>query len=549
MRRLLHLLALFATPAFADGLIDNLNLVSVDPAGRVSRFYGMTVTKDGKIGRVLQRGDKPGKVEWRVDGGGRNAIAGLIDAHGHVIELGFATLTLDLSATTSLADAQAKIAAYAAANPNRRWIVGRGWNQEKWGLGRFPTAADLDAAVRDRPVWLVRADGHAGWANSAAIAAAGVAAATPSPAGGRIELAAGKPAGVFVDAAQALIAGKIPAPLAKERDLAFVRAQDDLLSKGITAIADMGTTDDDWNAFRRAGDEGRLNIRIFSYALGLEPMLKIAGGVPTQWLYGDKLHMGGVKLYLDGALGSRGACLKRDYADAPGQRGQCFIDDTKLKNIMVRITMDGFQVAMHAIGDKANAQALDAIEALADTYKGDRRWRIEHAQIVDPADIPRFGRNGVIASMQPVHQTSDRQMAEARLGPDRLRGAYAWASIAATGAKLAFGSDVPVESADPFAGIAAAVSRQGADGQPAGGWQPQERVTREAALAGFTSGAAYAAFAEKKVGQIAPGFAADFVVIDRDPLAGSAADVRATQVLETWVAGQRVYKRGERSGR
>ncbi len=522
----------------ADGWVDNVNGITFDAQGKVVRFTGLTVTAEGKIGKLMQRGDKaPSKPDWRLDGKGRTLLPGMIDAHGHVMELGFARLSLDLSASTSLEDAKARIAAYAAAHPDRKWIVGGGWNQEKWGLGRFPTAADLAGLTGDRPIWLVRVDGHAGWANTAAMAAAGVTSATKSPPGGRIEN------GVFVDAAQELVQKAVPQPLSKDRDLAFLKAQETLVALGITGIADMGTSGADWMAYRRAGDGGRLQIRIFGYSSGIEPMLAIAGGEPTPWLYGDRLRLGGVKLYADGALGSRGACLKRPYADAAGQSGLCFLDDAKLRNLMSRAAMDGFQVAVHAIGDRANAQVLDAIDELSLTYKGDRRWRIEHAQIVDPVDLPRFGRNGIIASMQPVHQTSDRTMAEARLGPDRLTGAYAWATMLKNGSRLAFGSDVPVESANPFPGIAAAITREGPDGQPFGGWQPQERVSREVALAGFTTGAAYAAFAEDRVGRLAPGYRADFILVDHDPLLSTPVEVRGTVVEETWIGGIRVYRR------
>ena len=416
IKRLLSLTLLLATPALADGWVDNVNGITLDAGGKVVRFSGLTVTADGKVARLLQRGDKaPAKPDWKFDGKGRTLLPGFIDAHGHVMDLGFGALTLDLTESTSLGDAKARISAYAAAHPDRKWIIGRGWNQEKWGLGRFPTAADLDG-LADRPIWLSRVDGHAGWANAAAMTAAGVTAATKSPAGGRIDN------GVFVDAAQSLIDRAVPAPLSKDNDIAFLKAQEILKEYGITAIADMGTSTSDWNTFRRAGDGGRLQVRIFSYARGIEPMLSIAGGEPTPWLYGDRLRMGGVKLYADGALGSRGACLKKPYADAPTQTGLCFMDDAKLRNLMTRAAMDGFQLAVHAIGDRANAQVLDAIEDLAPTFKGDRRWRIEHAQIVDPADLPRFGKNGIIASMQPVHQTSDRTMAEVRLGRIASRG-------------------------------------------------------------------------------------------------------------------------------
>jgi predicted amidohydrolase YtcJ len=304
----------------------------------------------------------------------------------------------------------------------------------------------------------------------------------------------------------------------------------------------MGASIEDWQSYRRAGDDGWLSIRIFGYAAGIDNMVAIAGPRPTPWLYDDKLRLGGVKLYLDGALGSRGAWLKKPYTDAPGQTGLQFLASAEIRNLMVRASMDGFQTAVHAIGDAANAEVIGAIEELAETYPKDKRWRIEHVQIVDPADIPRLGKNGIISSMQPVHQTSDRTMAEARLGPDRLKGAYAWNSILKAGGKLAFGSDVPVESADPFAGLAAAMTREDASGQPFGGWRPEERVTREQALAGFTTGAAYAAFAEDKVGSLTPGHRADFVLIDVDPLLASPSELRNAVVKETWVGGIPVYK-------
>jgi predicted amidohydrolase YtcJ len=251
--------------------------------------------------------------------------------------------------------------------------------------------------------------------------------------------------------------------------------------------------------------------------------------------------MGGVKLYADGALGSRGAWLKRPYADAPKETGLGFLADDQLLNLMSRSAMDGFQLAIHAIGDRANAQALDAIEEIASTYKDDRRWRIEHAQIVDPADLPRFGRHGIIPSMQPVHQTSDRTMVEARLGPDRLAGAYAWATLLKQSGHIAFGSDYPVESPNPFVGWAAAFTRQDPQGQPPGGWQPQEAVSRLQAWRAFTTDAAYAGFAETRFGTLAPGMRADFVIVDRDPSEATPEALRETRVLETWVGGEKVW--------
>lgn len=537
---------LLANAAQADVIVENVNGYTLGTGGQLVRFRSMLIGDDGRVEALYQRGDKPaGRADFRIDGRGRTMIPGLFDAHGHVMGLGFQAIRLDLSETRSLDEALAKIAAYAAATPTPRWIIGGGWNQEKWGLGRFPTAADIDKVVGDRPVWLERVDGHAGWANSAAMREAGITAKSVSPDGGRIEKVNGQPSGVFVDAASQLVQKAVPAPLPRTADEAFQRAQEALLSTGVTSVADMGTTGEEWAVMRRAGDIGRLNVRIVSYAGGIDNMLAVAGTGPTPWLYDNKLRMVGVKLYADGALGSRGAYLKAPYKDAPGNRGLAFLTDAELKNMMVRAVMDGFQVAVHAIGDAANAQALEAIEEVSDTYKGDRRWRIEHAQIVDPADLPRFARFGIVASMQPVHEASDWRMAEARMGPERLGGAYAWASMAQAGVPLAFGSDFPVESPNPFHGLAVAISREDASGQPAGGWRPEERVSLTKALSGFTREAAFAAFAEDRLGSLEKGRMADFIFIDRDIFADGIAprDIRETQVIETYVGGKKVWER------
>nr|WP_277667178.1 amidohydrolase [Novosphingobium lindaniclasticum] len=530
-----------APSALADVLVDDVDGVTADGKGGVERFEGFLIGNDGRIAEVYRHGDKrPKKVDYQVDGKGRVVVPGMIDAHGHVMGTGFAKMTLDLSMAKTLDEALSRISAWAAAHPDAPWILGSGWNQVPWGLDRMPTAAELDGATGGKPAWLTRVDGHAGWANSAAIAAAGVTAATAAPAGGEILRSAGskQPSGVFVDGAMALIEAKMPRPRPEDRDAALGEAQLALLAQGVTAIADMGTSIEDWQSMRRTADDGRLRIRIVSYADGVDNMTLIGGPRPTPWLYGDHLKMNGVKLYLDGALGSRGAWLKQPYADAAGTRGLPRMNETQLSNLMSRAAMDNFQVAVHAIGDQANATVLDSIEELSATYKGDRRWRIEHAQIVDPADLPRFGKFGTIASMQPQHEASDRTMAEARLGPNRLGGAYAWKSIAATGAKLAFGSDTPVEPAQPFVGLAVAVTRQGADNQPFNGWQPQEALSREAALGAYTTGAAYAMFAEDRLGRIAKGYRADFLFVDADPMLATPDKLRATRVLETWIDGK-----------
>ncbi|QZD94808.1 amidohydrolase [Qipengyuania gelatinilytica] len=532
-----------AMPAHADVLIDNVTGITMDADGKVKRFEALVIDDDGKIAQVIERGQERPRTDYREDGEGRVMIPGIIDAHAHVMGVGFGALTLDLSDTNSLEEALDKIRTFAAENEARPWILGRGWNQEKWGLGRFPTAEELDSAVSDRPVYLARVDGHAGWANSLAMRAAGITADTKSPSGGRIEkLADGKtPSGIFVDAAEQLMNAAVPAPRPIERDLAFIEAQKVLHSFGITAVADMGTTIEDWQAFRRAGDNGSLTLRIMSYAAGPDQMTLISGARPSLWLYDDKLRMNGVKLYLDGALGSRGAWLKQPYSDDPHNNGLPLMAPAQLRNVLVRAAQGGFQPAVHAIGTAANAEALAAIGEIAESFDGDRRWRIEHVQIVDPADLPKLAEHGIISSMQPVHQTSDMFMAEARLGEDRLEGAYAWNTILEMGGRLAFGSDTPVESPDPFAGFAAAITRSNAAGEPFGGWRATERVTREQALSGFTADAAYAGFAEGRFGRLLPGERADFVLVDVDPLLATPEEIRGTKVLETWVGGQKVY--------
>jgi predicted amidohydrolase YtcJ len=531
-----------SAPTLADTLVSNVNGIQVDANGKLERFTGILIGDDGKVLRLLHGEMLRLRDTNVVDAKGQTTMPGLIDAHGHIMALGFSALQLDLTGTTSLADLQLRLKAYAAANPNAKWILGRGWNQELWADKRFPTAADVDAVVSDRPVWLGRVDGHAAVANSAAIQASGFSLNTQAPAGGRIEN------GLFVDAAMNLIESKIPAPTPAEQDAALAAAQRLILSNGLTAAADLGTDPDGWAAMERAGTAGTLNARILSYAGGIPGMRAINGGKPSDWLYGDRLHLGGVKLYADGALGSRGAWLKQPYADKPDTRGLQFLTDAQMLEQANAAARGGYQLAIHAIGDAANAQVISTYEALSKRYPGDRRWRIEHFQIVDPADIPRLKPAGIVASMQPTHQTSDRLMAEARLGPDRLKGAYAWQTIEKLGIPIAFGSDFPVESPNPFPGLSAAISRQDVNGQPPGGWRPEERLTFEQAVAAFTRGAAYAGFAEGRIGSLEPGKWADFILVDRDVSKVDPQALARTQVLQTWVAGKKVWERTPSAG-
>ena len=527
--------ALLATPAWPDTLVTNANGVEVDAAGQLQHFTGLLIGNDGKVVRLLRAGEAKPKAATIVDARGQTLLPGFIDAHGHVMDLGFAALHLNLTGTSSLSELQQRLRDYAAAHPTDAWLIGFGWNQELWPEKNFPTAADLDAVVPDRPVVLERVDGHAVVANSAAMKAAGVTAATQAPPGGRIEN------GLFVDNARSLIDNSIPRPSQAEMDKAFEKSQEILLGFGVTGVGSMSTSLEDWNSFRRAGDAGTLNVRLMVYLLGLEPLRTIPH--PTDWMYGDRLRAVGVKLFADGALGSRGAWLKQPYADEPDTRGLQFHSDAEMRQLADAAAGAGFQIATHAIGDAANAQVISNYEWLNSKYGTNRRWRIEHAQIVDCADLPRIGRGHMIASMQPTHQTSDRLMAQKRLDPPRLKCAYAWNSMLRTGAKLAFGTDFPVESPNPFPGLSAAISRQDVNGQPPGGWYPDERVTLGQALRAYTRGAAYAGFAEDRMGALDPGKWADFILIDRDPTKVNPQELARTEVLETWVGGKKVWAR------
>lgn len=522
-------------------LVDHVAGLTPDGRGGIERFEAFLIDAQGRIAGVYHHGDKlPERVAYHLDGQGRVVVPGLIDAHGHVMATGFARMTLDLSAARSLDEALSRVAAWTAAHSDAPWILGSGWDQTRWGpdtlATAMPTAAALDRVTGGKPAWFIRADGQSGWANSAALAAANVNAATPDPVGGAILRMAGskQPAGVLIGTAAALVEARAARPRPEDRDLALAEAQTALLAAGITTIADMGTTIEDWQTYRRAGDRGALRLRIVSYAAGIEAMTLIGGPRPTPWLYDDRLRMAGVQFTLDGALGTRAAWLKTAYADDTKTRGLAQLNETQLSNLMSRAAMDHFQVAVDATGDAANAAVLDSIDDLSATYKGDRRWRIEHAAVVAPADVARFGHYGVVVSMQPDNERD--ALAATRLGPERAKELDAWKSLAAAGAPLAFGSDTPAAAPRPFEGMAAAISRQGGEALP-----------REAALAAYTAGAAWALFADDRLGRIAPGDRADFLFLDADPMLASPEQLRAVKVSETWVGGQRAWSAAQGS--
>ncbi|WP_419815095.1 amidohydrolase [Glacieibacterium sp.] len=539
-------LTLLGTPALgaASTLLTNADGITLDASNQIVHFGALLVGDDGKVVRTYPRGAKIAVTPdmKQVDAGGRTVMPGLIDAHGHVMELGYNALAVDLSGTTSLAQALARVTAYAKANPQARWIVGSGWNQERWPERRFPTAAELDRAVPDRPAYLTRIDGHAGWANNRAIALAKVVAATPDPAGGRIERGpGGAPAGVFVDAAKGLIEAVLPKPTEAEARRAFDKALQIMASVGLTQVGDMGIDPDTWRLYRAYDAGHRLTVRIAALAGGMDALATIAPKGPIDWTGDERLSLHGVKLYDDGALGSRGAFLKADYSDAPGNRGLSFNTNAALRTAVDKAAGQGFQIAVHAIGDAANAQVLDAYATVPAATRARLRLRIEHAQIVDVADLPRFASLGIIASMQPTHATSDKGMAEARLGEARLGGAYAWETLIRSGARFAGGSDFPVEPPNPFYGLHAAVTRQDRSGQPLGGWRVGEALTLTQALAAFTTGAAYASHSETHTGTLTPGKWADFIIVDRDPFKIAPGDLWKIKVEQTWVGGRRVF--------
>ncbi len=484
----------------------------------------------------------------RIDAAGKTVIPGLIDAHGHVMGLGYALMRADLVDAQDKAEVIARLRAFEKQLPPNAWLLGGGWDQNDWPGKTFPTAADLDAAFPDRPVWLERVDGHAGWANSAALRAVAAKAPRPldgdwQPDGGRIERVDGKPSGVFVDAAMALVNAVVPAPDAAYRRQALEKATQAAVRNGLTGVHDMGVSREDLALMKQFADEGRLPLRIDAYADGDGAALADLCAQGPYRHVGGRLQMTGVKLYADGALGSRGAALLEDYSDDPGNRGLLVTEPAALEAAMRKARDCKVRVATHAIGDRGNRLVLDAYQrVLGDEAKTDHRWRIEHAQVVAPEEFSRFAALGVIASMQPTHATSDMPWAQDRLGPVRIRGAYAWQRLQGSGVKLALGSDFPVESVDPRRGLHAAVTRQDGKDNPADGWMPDQRLSAAEALRGFTADAAWAAHDETEVGRLVPGLHADFVILDEDPLAIPGEQLDELHVRSTWVDGKPVYE-------
>jgi predicted amidohydrolase YtcJ len=476
-----------------------------------------------------------------IELGGRPVIPGLVDAHCHLYGLGVSLESLSLRGLKSPEAVAQRVADAAAGRPEGEWITGRGWDQNLWTPPEFPARAALDAAAPRHPVALRRIDGHALWANAAALRAAGVGRDTPDPPGGKIfRDAQGEPTGVLIDAAMDLVEAKVPPDPPAVRERRILKAAHLAVSLGLTGVHEMGIDDGTVAVYRALAQAGRLPLRVVAYLSGEGQIEGLRARRPDADPDGAAMFvLRGVKLFSDGALGSRGAALLAPYSDDPGNVGLTVTPPPELARAARIAAETGFQLAVHAIGDRANREVLDAFAAAGAGPGRDLRFRVEHAQVVAPEDIARFAQLGVIASMQPTHATSDMPWAEARVGPSRIRGAYAWRSILATGAHMAFGSDFPVEEPSPLLGLVAAITRQDLEGRPAGGWLPEQRLTLEEALRAFTVEPAFAAFAEQHRGRIAPGLVADLTVFDRELVA-------ERKILETeadWViVGGRVVR-------
>jgi predicted amidohydrolase YtcJ len=481
-----------------------------------------------------------------IDLKGKTVLPGLVDAHLHVEETGVSLLNVDLSGRNSVKEIQGLIKAEAARKSNAEggWVRGWGWDQNRWDSKIMPRHEDLDGVSGPVPVYLVRVDGHAVWVNAKVMELAGITRNTPEPEGGRIVRDRnGDPTGVFIDNGIQVLASVLPSPSEAERTEAVQRAIALFVKNGLTEVHDMGADLGTIAIYKKLAQNGQLPLRIYAVLDGgnresVEHYLKNG---PEIDLFGGRITVRSIKLYADGALGSRGAALLLPYSDDPGNRGLTLISSGDLRDAGERALSHGFQLCVHAIGDRANAMVVDAFDSLFNTthINGlEKRFRVEHAQILRPADIVRFFKLGLIPSMQPVHCTSDMPWAEDRVGPERVKGAYAWKSLIDAGCIIPGGSDSPVEDPNPFKGFYAAVSRQNVLGQPESGWYPRERMTREEALKCFTLWGAHAAFQEGSKGSVETGKWADLTVVSEDIMNCDIRKIPDIGVEMTVVGGQ-----------
>lgn len=519
----------------ADLIVTGARVYTLDP----SRPEATSLAVRG--GRIVYAGDDPapfrGPETRLIDARGATIIPGFIDSHCHMEGLGDQLETLDLREVRSVAEVARLVREAAKSAPAGAWIRGRAWDQTNWG-GAFPTASDLD--VTEAPVFLVRVDGHAAWVNHKALELAGITAATKDPPGGRIHRdASGAPTGILIDNAQDLVSQKIPPASFAETCRRLAAAARECARLGITSVHDAGIGKQELAAYRDLLKSNELPVRVYA----------MIGGPGEMWReylkrgpeIGERLTVRSIKLMADGALGSRGAAMTEPYADEPGNTGLMMLDRAAIEKVAREAVAAGFQVNTHAIGDRANHEVLAAYAA-ALGGKNDRRFRIEHAQVVAPADFALFAKYSIIASMQATHATSDMRWAEKRLGPERVKGAYAWRRFLALGVRVPNGSDFPVEEPNPLYGFYAAITRQDRSGNPPEGWFPDQRMTRAEALESWTRAGAYAAFEESWKGTLAPGMAADFIMLPADIMTAPPAEILKARVLMTVVGGEIVYE-------
>ena len=546
-------IALHALPALAqtasqpaDLIVTGARIHTVDPARPMVQAIAVRGGRVVFAGSAAEAQVMRGASTRVMDLPGRTIVPGFVDAHVHLSGLGQALRTVDLTGTRSYEEVIARVAARARETRAGEWITGRGWNQNQWADTRFPSHDALSQAVPNHPVYLTRVDGHAALANARAMTAANVTAQSQDPEGGRIiRDGSGAPAGVFVDRAMGLVSRVIP-PLTDEQLSQSVLAAIAESNKwGLTGVHDAGVDARTIGVYETLARAGRYNLRnyvmIRADTATLERFFQRG---PQRALYDGRLWIRAIKISADGALGSRGAALLEDYADEPGNKGLNLVPPAFIQRVAERALQQGFQLNVHAIGDRANREVLDVFEAALRTVpKADHRFRVEHAQILHRQDIPRFAQLGVIPSMQASHQSSDAPMAMNRLGWTRVQGGYAWRSLLNTGVIIPNGTDFPVEPVNPLIGFHSAITRQDANGWPAGGWFPEERMTRLEALQSMTIWPAYAAFMENESGTLSAGKYADFIVLDQDIMTVAAERILDTRVLMTVLGGAVVYER------